>query len=114
MRIIGGIASGRRLKAPRGAATRPTADRVRGAIFNALAARGEPPERALDLYAGTGALGLEALSRGACSAVFVESHAPTCALIRENARDLGLDDRAQVHCARALEFAEREAGRFGW
>jgi 16S rRNA (guanine966-N2)-methyltransferase len=114
MRIIGGSVGGRRLKAPRGAATRPTADRVREAIFNMLVARGPVPERVLDVYAGTGALGLEALSRGAREAVFVEQHAPTCALIRDNARDLGLDGAARVVCARTLDFLKRERGLFGW
>ncbi|MCA1663248.1 MAG: RsmD family RNA methyltransferase [Myxococcales bacterium] len=61
MRIIGGRVGGRTLKAPKGASTRPTSDKVRQAIFNILVARADPPARVLDLYAGSGALGLEAL-----------------------------------------------------
>ena len=68
MRIIGGRVGGRTLKAPRGRDTRPTSDKVREAIFNILVARADPPARVLDLYAGSGALGLEALSRGAGAA----------------------------------------------
>ena len=69
MRLTGGLDRGRRLIAPRGARTRPTASRVREALFNIL---GPPAGPVLDLYAGTGALGMEALSRGAPQAVFVE------------------------------------------
>src|SRR6185312_14323190 len=69
MRLTGGLDRGRRLFVPRGSRTRPTASKVREAIFNIL---GPPPGAVLDLYAGSGALGLEALSRGAASAVFVE------------------------------------------
>ena len=69
MRLTGGLDRGRRLFVPRGSRTRPTASKVREAIFNIL---GPPPGPVLDLYAGSGALGLEALSRGAASAVFVE------------------------------------------
>jgi 16S rRNA (guanine(966)-N(2))-methyltransferase RsmD len=88
MRIIGGRAGGRSLKAPRGDKTRPTSDKVREALFNILASRGDMPARVLDLYAGSGALGLEALSRGAQSALFVEIDRDSCDLIRENAERL--------------------------
>jgi 16S rRNA (guanine966-N2)-methyltransferase len=90
MRIIGGSAGGRTLKAPRGVATRPTSDKVRQAIFNILIARMDPPPRVLDLYAGSGALGLEALSRGAASALFVESDYRIAAVIARNIKVLGL------------------------
>jgi 16S rRNA (guanine966-N2)-methyltransferase len=114
MRIIAGTVGGRRLKAPRGVATRPTADKVRQAIFNILEARGAVPERALDLYAGTGALGLEALSRGAREAVFVESHAATAALIRDNARELGfVPTAARVETARVLDWLARARAATG-
>ena len=73
MRIVGGEFKGRKLFAPEGAATRPTAERVREAIFDILGPRVEGAAFA-DLYAGTGAVGIEALSRGAASCVFVESH----------------------------------------
>src|SRR5882672_2658481 len=97
MRLTGGLNGGRRLIAPRGRQTRPTASKVREAIFNIL---GPPPEgNVLDLYAGTGALGIEALSRGAAQAVFVErEHAPLQAL-RRNIKELGLEGRATVVAA---------------
>lgn len=89
-RIIGGVAGGRRIAVPpRG--TRPTTDRVRESLFNILATRLDLTGMAvLDLYAGTGALGLEALSRGAASAVFVESDRRTAAVIAGNVEALGL------------------------
>src|SRR5215467_15516980 len=84
MRLTGGSDRGRRLRAPRGAHTRPTAAKVREAIFNIL---GPPPDGSvLDLYAGTGALGLEALSRGASSAVFVERDHAAIVALRRNLR----------------------------
>jgi len=94
MRLTGGLDRGRRLIAPRGGRTRPTAAKVREAIFNIL---GPPPDGGvLDLYAGTGALGLEALSRGAGSVVFVErEHAPLAAL-RRNIKELGCSERTSV------------------
>ena len=89
-RIIGGVAGGRRIAVPpRG--TRPTTDRVRESLFNILTARRELTGRTvLDLYAGSGALGLEALSRGAAAALFVESEARTAAVIARNIDALGL------------------------
>ncbi|OBI55006.1 16S rRNA (guanine(966)-N(2))-methyltransferase RsmD [Mycobacterium sp. E787] len=89
-RIIGGVAGGRRITVPpRG--TRPTTDRVRESLFNIVAARRDLAGLAvLDLYAGSGALGLEALSRGAASAVFVESDPRTAAVIARNVEALGL------------------------
>lgn len=96
-RIIAGSAGGRALRTPRGAATRPTSDRVREALFSALDARGlVRGARFLDLYAGSGALGLEALSRGALTALLVESDRRTAALIATNARELGLTDATVV------------------
>jgi 16S rRNA (guanine966-N2)-methyltransferase len=82
MRVIAGSAGGLNLRAP-GKETRPTMDRVKGAIFSSL---GEliPESRVLDLFAGSGALGIEALSRGASSVTFVEQHGPTTAVIRQN------------------------------
>lgn len=98
MRIIGGRFRGKRLAAPGAegggrAHLRPTSDRVREALFNLLAHGDYPPiegARVLDLFAGTGALGLEALSRGAARAVFVEDYAASRALIRQNIEALGL------------------------
>ena len=97
MRLTGGHDRGRRLIAPRGAQTRPTAAKVREAIFNIL---GPPPEaRILDLYAGTGALGIEALSRGAKSAVFVEREHNSLVALRRNLKELGVDVRSTVMAA---------------
>jgi len=91
-RIIGGTAGGRRLATPRGEQTRPTSDRVREALFSAVESwcGSLAGLRVLDLYAGSGALGLEALSRGASRAVLVERDRRTAALVSANARELGL------------------------
>src|SRR3954469_21216042 len=94
MRLTGGNERGRRLKAPRGLRTRPTAAKVREAIFNIL---GPPPDGAvLDLFAGTGALGMEALSRGAKRAVFVERDRNALSALRANLRELGVEGRSTV------------------
>jgi 16S rRNA (guanine966-N2)-methyltransferase len=93
MRIVGGTLRGRALVAPKSLAVRPTADRLREALFNILVhAYGDPVSgaRVLDLFAGTGALGLEALSRGAAFALFVDEGAEARALIRENVATFGL------------------------
>lgn len=98
MRIIGGSAKGRRLAGPpRGTATRPTSDKVRQAIFNILgdAVRGA---RVVDLFAGTGALGIEALSRGAAHVIFVEAEGSLCKTINANLATVGFSDRATVLC----------------
>jgi len=96
MRVVGGSFRGRPLSGFKGGAIRPTSDRVREAIFNVLCSRGffvfQP--RVLDLYAGTGALGIEALSRGAERAVFVDSGAQAAGLIKKNIDALGLGERA--------------------
>jgi 16S rRNA (guanine966-N2)-methyltransferase len=116
MRIIGGKAARRRIKAPPGAETRPTADRVREAVFNIL---GPPPDgaRVLDLYAGAGGLGLEALSRGAESAVFVDRSRQATRVLTENAAALAMTDASEIHCAdglRALRRLEAAGRRFDW
>jgi 16S rRNA (guanine966-N2)-methyltransferase len=93
MRIVGGRLRGRALAAPKSQAIRPTADRLREALFNILVhAYGDPVTgaRVLDLFAGTGALGLEALSRGAAFALFIDDGAEARALLRENVAALGL------------------------
>lgn len=110
MRIIAGELGGRRLVAPRGLATRPTTDRAREALFSILG--DVQGARVLDLYAGTGALGIEALSRGAARATFVESARPAIVALRENLRSLGLDPRAAIVAqpvARALDAIARAA-----
>jgi 16S rRNA (guanine966-N2)-methyltransferase len=91
-RIIAGVARGRRLETPRGDATRPTSDRVREALFGSLDARGVLDGAVvLDLFAGSGALGLEAASRGARHVVLVDSAREAAAVARRNAAALGLD-----------------------
>jgi 16S rRNA (guanine966-N2)-methyltransferase len=100
VRVVAGRFGGRRLSAPRGSATRPTSDRVREALFAMLGALGG--ERVLDLFAGSGALGIEALSRGAGSAVFVERARPALDVLRGNLDALGLGpDVAEVRAADA-------------
>ena len=111
MRVIAGSAKGRTLTAPRGLAIRPTTDKVKGAIFSMLDAEAfrraeedpeaSQPHRVLDLYAGTGALGIEALSRGAEHCDFVESNARARQAITENLRRAGLAQRASIHAQRA-------------
>ena len=97
MRVIAGEARGFPLKAPRDAATRPTSDKVRGAIFSMLASLGlDAPERVLDLYAGSGALAIEALSRGAEHADLVERASSVCAVARENLAKTRFTERARV------------------
>jgi 16S rRNA (guanine966-N2)-methyltransferase len=95
MRVIAGEAKGRRLTGLRSARVRPTTDRVREALFSALGA-GVVGARVLDLYAGSGALGIEALSRGAASAVFVDADPEAVGAIRANLALTGLADRATV------------------
>jgi 16S rRNA (guanine966-N2)-methyltransferase len=100
MRIVGGKLKGRSLASPAGAHTRPTSDRVREAIFNILAHGIEDfsveDARVLDLFAGTGALGLEALSRGARFCQFVDEAAEARGLIRRNADELGIIGRCKI------------------
>ena len=109
MRIIAGKWRGRPIEAPPGVATRPTADRVRETLFSMLVSRLGSFEdlRVADLFAGSGALGLEALSRGAASAVFVENDSKAAAVIRRNAEKLGAS--AQVLAGSALALPRSEA-----
>ncbi len=110
MRITGGVFRSRALVAPRGQETRPTSDRVREALFSMLASDGifaeDPGPRVLDLYAGSGALAFEALSRGAASAVLVESARSAIVAIRENIESLDVASQVSLvtrPCERALE-----------
>ncbi len=96
MRIIGGTSRGRRLSGPSGAAIRPTADQVKEALFNILADR-IVGVRFLDLFAGTGNIGLEALSRRATQATFVESNPSVCRLLEANVRRCGFERVAEIH-----------------
>lgn len=96
MRVISGSARGRRLKGPPSHDTRPMADKIKGALFNALASLNVQPERVLDLYAGTGSIGIEALSRGASWADFVDKGREPARVIRENLKTTGFADRSRV------------------
>jgi 16S rRNA (guanine966-N2)-methyltransferase len=107
VRIVAGELGGRRLEAPRGAAVRPTADRVREALFSILGDVSEA--RVLDLYCGTGALGIEALSRGAVTAELVDTRPATA---RRNVEALGLEDRATVVRSDAMRYLRRQDARF--
>jgi 16S rRNA (guanine966-N2)-methyltransferase len=113
VRITSGPLSGRRLQTPPGPTTRPTADKVRQAIFNVLANIPFPPENhtVLDLFAGSGALGLEALSRGAARAVFIDRAAEAVRCIAANARSLGLDDHVEIIRADVVKALPRLAPR---
>jgi len=104
--IIAGDFKNRRLKTPAGDKTRPTASRVREAWFNILQ-RSMRGARVLDLYAGAGALGLEALSRGAVSADFVEIQRNALAALKANLKSLKVEQRANIHRVDALRFAEQ-------
>jgi 16S rRNA (guanine966-N2)-methyltransferase len=100
MRIVAGRFKGRNLVAPSGMATRPTSDRLRETLFNILAHRYDDPvtgARVLDLFAGSGALGLEALSRGAAFAQFVEESAAARGAIKENVNSLGVAGISKVY-----------------
>jgi 16S rRNA (guanine966-N2)-methyltransferase len=101
VRVIAGTYGGRTLKAPPGDATRPTSDRVREALFSILGAR-IPDARVLDLFAGSGALGIEALSRGARSATFVDNGTPAIRAIKANLSALGAE--AGIRQSDALRF----------
>jgi 16S rRNA (guanine966-N2)-methyltransferase len=108
VRVVAGEFRGRRLAAPRGVRTRPTADRVREALFSMLG--DVSGARVLDLYAGSGALGIEALSRGADSAVFVERDARAVAAIERNLQSLGLEQ--EVLRQDAVRFLRLGTGTF--
>ncbi|HTY53674.1 MAG TPA: 16S rRNA (guanine(966)-N(2))-methyltransferase RsmD [Candidatus Binataceae bacterium] len=116
MKVIAGEAHGQRLKAPRGMTTRPTSARVRESIFSRLAARLDFSGLAvLDLFAGSGALGIEALSRGAKNAVFVDSARAAAEAIRANLEALGLTSRSRLLCLdarRALADLAKEGACF--
>jgi 16S rRNA (guanine966-N2)-methyltransferase len=106
MRIIAGSLRSRRLMAPPGLATRPTSDRLRETLFNVLAPRIQGASF-LDLYSGSGAVGIEALSRGAVRAVFVERASEALAALRENLARLGLRQGVRVHAGSVSAFLRR-------
>ena len=103
MRIVGGIAKGRRLAPPAVRGARPTSELIRGVIFNSLGSQILANARVADLYAGVGSLGIESLSRGAAFADFVEKNPRQCAVIRRNLKTTGLEARAKVHRMEALK-----------
>jgi 16S rRNA (guanine966-N2)-methyltransferase len=114
MRIVGGQFKGRAITAPAGRDTRPTGDRAREAVFNILAhapwATGIEGRRVLDLFAGSGALGLEAMSRGAAFALFVETEAAARGAIRDNIEALGLFGNTRIHRRDATDLGLKPAG----
>lgn len=119
MRVIAGSAKGRQLKGPpaqrrgdRAAVARPSSDMMRGAVFNALEAMGADFSSVLDLYAGTGALGIEALSRGAGSCDFVEHDRAMIAVIRRNLGLTGFEERANLYPIPAERALERLKGPY--
>jgi 16S rRNA (guanine966-N2)-methyltransferase len=105
MRIVAGEYGGRRLVIPKDARVRPTADRVREAWMSILG-KALPDARVLDLFAGSGALGLEALSRGAAHVTFVELHPPSLRALDQNIAALGVGDSVTVHRGDAMRYAE--------
>ncbi|MGD0779264.1 MAG: 16S rRNA (guanine(966)-N(2))-methyltransferase RsmD [Dehalococcoidales bacterium] len=111
MRVITGKAKGHHLKFPTGTKTRPVTDLVRGAIFSILENIANDWSLVLDLFAGSGALGIEALSRGAGWADFVESERKCCAIIKENLAATGFSSQARVYCCsveKALPLLDKE------
>jgi 16S rRNA (guanine966-N2)-methyltransferase len=107
VQIIGGTFRGRRLHYHGDATVRPMKHRTREAIFNLISTECAG-RHAIDLFAGTGALGLEALSRGANSATFIEKHVPTARVIEENIRTLGVEDRTRLLVTSAFLWAKRD------
>jgi len=111
MRVIAGKAKGHRLKVLKGTITRPATDLVRGAIFSNLENTADTWELVLDLFTGSGALGIEALSRGAGWVDFVEREPRCCAIIRQNLEKTKLAAQAHIYCcgvAKALSFLDKE------
>jgi 16S rRNA (guanine966-N2)-methyltransferase len=116
VRIVAGSLGGRVLRAPAGAHTRPTSERVREALFSIL---GPPPSpdggQVLDLFAGSGALGIEALSRGAARAVFIDKARPALDTLRRNLAELGVTDRSETILGDGVAYLGRPAvGPFRW
>lgn len=114
MRIVGGRFKGRAIAAPAGRDTRPTSDRTRESVFNVLAHADWSPglegRRVLDLFAGSGALGLEAMSRGAAFALFVETDAAARGTVRDNIEALGLFGTTRIHRRDATDLGVKPAG----
>lgn len=111
MRVIAGKAKGIQLNTPEGMLTRPTTERVKEALFSIIQFE-LPGARVLDLFGGTGQLGIEALSRGASNAVFVDSRREACQLIRSNLKKTHLEDQATVVQSDYMEYLNRSTGLF--
>lgn len=107
MRVIAGEAKGRNLRGPAGTFTRPMQDKIKEALFSMLWSLGVDPERVVDLYAGTGGIGIEALSRGATWADFVDQNAAACKVVRENLALTGFTERSRVHQTVVSAFIAR-------
>lgn len=110
MRVVGGIARGRNIKAPRGRTLRPSTDRVREALFDLVGPSG-PGELVLDLFSGTGALAIEALSRGAKRAVLVEKDPKVIGLINQNLDSCGFSDHAGIVRSDAVRFLQGSSAK---
>ena len=109
MRVVAGTAGGRRLHAPAGRALRPTSERVREAVFSSLESMGGlDGAKVVDLFAGTGALGIEALSRGASRAVFVDADPVALAAVRSNLEATGLTHNGHVVRSDVVRFLQRQ------
>jgi 16S rRNA (guanine966-N2)-methyltransferase len=111
MRVTGGIGRGRRLKVPAGSRVRPTSDKVKQALFNIL---GERVVDAvfLDLFAGAGGIGIEALSRGAGRVVFVDASRESLSVVTQNIEQIGFEDRAQTVLSKAESFLKKTSGPY--
>jgi 16S rRNA (guanine966-N2)-methyltransferase len=112
MRVVTGEAKGRRLKSPKTPGTRPIMGRVKTALFDILSAEIEEA-RFLDLFGGTGSVGIEALSRGAAQATFIEMNFSVLKILRENLQITGLADRAETLHSDAFKFLQAQAERVG-
>lgn len=110
MRVIAGDRKGFRLKGPAGPGTRPMADKIKGALFSMLDSLGVAPERVLDLYAGTGSIGIEALSRGADWADFVEQNSAAVSVVRANLAHTRFTDVSMVHQIAVQTYLRRASG----
>jgi 16S rRNA (guanine966-N2)-methyltransferase len=111
MRITGGIGKGRRLKVPKGSRVRPTSDKVKQALFNIL---GDQIDNAvfLDLFAGAGGIGIEALSRGAARVTFVDASRESLQSIKQNIEQMGFGERAEIVQAKAETFLKKASGPY--
>ena len=107
MRVIAGEAKGRNLKGPAGTFTRPMQDKIKEALFSMMDSLDIEVDRVLDLYAGTGGIGIEALSRGATWAEFVDQNAAACKVVRENIAICGFGDRSRVYQSDVASYISR-------